>query len=236
MKVNLLPQVATTNWKRVFLILSGKAKANGEDFDKFNPHDPANFKLLKNYPMEQRVEMVRHFRKFLFVRHPVNRIDSALYDRLHYDPLVVDNFKQLIGTQIIARYRPKKFTSPKSLKEGHDVRFSELVQYLTDQSNPKRQENGHFAAISRLCYPCQLNYTYVGKYESLVNDARMILAQLNVSLPFIFPATTNVLSKTAERWTMDMRSLTPELRHALYREYRDDFRIFDYDPNDWKLL
>ena len=236
MKFKCLKQVATTNWKRVFLVLNGKAKPDLADLNNFNPHDMRQFKTLAEYSLEDRKRLLATFRKFLFVRHPFIRLDSAYYDRLRYDPTVVfdENFQQLIGTEIIRRYRNPNITSAKSLKEGHDVHFSELVQYLTDESNPVRMTNGHFAPISSLCFPCQVNYDFIGKYETLVDDARNILLQANVSLPFIFPPSTNRGSKTSERWSMDMRSLSPQLRQALLREYQQDFDLFDYDPNEWR--
>ena len=147
-----------------------------------------------------------------------------------------DNFKRLIGTYIIRKYRSKDDLTPESLREGHDVKFPELVQFLTDTTNPVRLANGHFAPITNLCYPCQVNYDYIGKYETLLEDARMILAQINVSLPFIFPPTTNKNSKTSERWLSNMRLLNEAQYQSLHREYKRDFELFDYDPLDWKNL
>jgi chondroitin 4-sulfotransferase 11 len=80
--------VATTNWKRVFLVLTGKARPDMKDLEKHNPHDKNNFRTLRDYSVKERIRLVSEYKKFLFVRHPFKRIVSAFYDRLHYDPRI----------------------------------------------------------------------------------------------------------------------------------------------------
>ena len=232
----LVLKVAATNWRRVFLVLTGQVAPDMNAIIKRDPRDMTQFKTLKSYTVEERFRIVKNYKKFLFVRHPYNRLDSVYYDRLRYDPTINDNFQKVIGTVIIKRYRPKELTSPESLILGHDVRFPELVQYLTDESNPVRMSNVHFTPITDLCFPCQMDYDYVGKYESLEDDAEMILKQVNVTLPFVFPPSSNEESKRSKHWVEDMQSLTKEQQNALFKEYRKDFELFDYDPESWKQL
>ena len=226
-------QIATTNWRRVFLVLTGQVAADMNEIIKRDPRDMSQFKTLRDYTPEQRVQMVNSFRKMLFVRHPFHRLNAIYYDRLRYDRTIADNFQKVIGTDIIRRYRPAKYTSADSLLFGHDVRFTELAEFLTDENNPLRMDNVHFRPISNLCSPCQMNYTFVGKFETITEDAVMMLKQVNVSLPFGFPRADHE-SRTTDRWGMDMRLLNNHLRQSLYREYRRDFELFDYDPEEWR--
>ena len=81
-----------------------------------------------------------------------------------------------------------------------------------------------------------MNYTFIGRVEDLPEDASMILKEAaNVTLPFRFPRPDKP-SKTAERLAMDMRLLSDDQRAALYREYQQDFQLFDYDKDDWRNL
>ena len=222
--------MATTNWKKVFLLLTGKAKSMSEIG---NPHDMTQFRKLRQYTREERKERISNYTKFLFVRHPHQRLISAYYDRLRYDPSERDdNFQKIIGTEIIRRYRPPNETSEDSLNLGHDVKFPEFVQFLTDHTNPERLTNIHFRPIADLCYPCQMNYTFIGKYENLIEDVDRILHQVNVSLPFAFPSN-NKHSRTSQRLVRDFRSISDDQRNALFREYRNDFHLFNYDPDEW---
>ena len=218
------------------LVMTGQVEANMNAIRQRDPRDMSQFKTLRKYTVEQRLQLVQNYTKFVFARHPYHRLDAVYYDRLRYDPKIVDNFQKVIGTDIIRRYRPAKYTQPKSLQLGHDVRFSELVQFLTDQTNADRLSNVHFAPVSDLCHPCLMNYTFIGRVEDLPEDASMILKEAaNVTLPFRFPRPDKP-SKTAERLAMDMRLLSDDQRAALYREYQQDFQLFDYDKDDWRNL
>jgi hypothetical protein len=55
----------------------------------------SQFKTLRDYTPEQRVQMVNSFRKMLFARHPFHRLNAIYYDRLRYDRTISDKYATL---------------------------------------------------------------------------------------------------------------------------------------------
>jgi hypothetical protein len=88
-------QIATTNWRRVFLVLTGQVAADMNEIIKRDPRDMTQFKTLRDYTPEQRVQMVNSFRKMLFARHPFHRLNAIYYDRLRYDRTISDKYATL---------------------------------------------------------------------------------------------------------------------------------------------
>lgn len=93
--------MASSNWRRIFLVLTGQVEPDAAAIAGQDPYDMRRFRTLRSYIPAERVRRVRTYAKFLFSRHPFDRIQSAFYDRLHYPDGVDDNFKALIGTEII---------------------------------------------------------------------------------------------------------------------------------------
>lgn len=75
------------------------------------------------------------------------------------------------------RYRPKR----SSLRYGNDVKFYEFVDFVTG-NNEKGTQNEHWRPITDLCHPCEINYTFISKYETLSEDALEILEHLDEKL------------------------------------------------------
>jgi len=84
-------QVASTNWKRVMLMLSGKVNVSRlEDLQSSDVHhDLQNQHLLRLSqlkPDDIRLRLKTYF-KFLFIRHPLERVVSAYENKFatpHY--------------------------------------------------------------------------------------------------------------------------------------------------------
>ena len=81
-----LPKVGCTNWKRTMLQLIhpdtyGKMKVE----DIKSPHGKKGedgYRYLSTYPKEQQIFMLQTFYKFMFVRHPLERLLSAYRDKV----------------------------------------------------------------------------------------------------------------------------------------------------------
>lgn len=212
----------------MFILLTGLLKSKSEDpfFFRVHAHNKTLFRHLADFSLEERKYRVTTYKKFLFTRNPFDRVISAYKDRF-LDPSNLD-LQQLLGTEIIRRYRPANQTSKESLIRGHDVTFVEFIRYLTDRDNPRRMSNVHWRPVYNLCYPCQLNYTFIGHYETLNEDAGRILSEIgapNLHFPEQQPHVSNASSLLASY----MRLLTRQQIQALYNEYERDFEIFGYD-------
>ncbi len=114
--------------------------------------------------------------KFMFVRHPLERLLSAyrskfqdLSDRTLY-------FRKQFG-RLVARFR--KIRLPGG--PVNDVTFPEFVRLVLDL---QRSKDRHWAPMASLCHPCQIQYDFIGRFEKLEEDSNQLLAQIGATLSF----------------------------------------------------
>lgn len=75
--------MACTNWKRVLMALMHKSNAsNVLDITASLAHGPTMFNKLVNYTTPEVERMLRNYTKFVFVRHPFERLLSAYRNKL----------------------------------------------------------------------------------------------------------------------------------------------------------
>ena len=109
----------------------------------------------------------KNFTKILFVREPVERFVSA------FRFITITNAEKLawVKADIVQRYR--KVNS--DIEKQPNVTFEEFVRYFLDGRRIKR----HTITIENLCRPCQVNYDYIGKYESFTKDLANLLVRFS---------------------------------------------------------
>ena len=74
-------------------------------------------------------------------------------------------------------------------------------------------------------------YQYIGKLETLTEDAEFILRQVGAPPSLHFPPVTP--STTAALADAYFDALTPAMQQDLLSVYEDDFRIFGYSYRDF---
>lgn len=113
------------------------------------------------------------------------------------------------------------------METGANVTFREFVSYiLADDST---NGNEHWEPIYNLCHPCSLNYNFIGRYETLVEDACALLDM--VGAPRInFPYTRS--SNTASKIKTYFQQLSMGDIQDLYKKYEYDFKLFGYTLED----
>ena len=103
------------------------------------------------------------YTKILFVREPVERLVSAF----RYTTMKnLSRFASMIE-EISRLYHTKNATA--SMK-AH-VTFEEFIKYVVEE----RQLKKLWCTIENLCQPCQINYDYIGKYETFTEDLANII-------------------------------------------------------------
>ena len=86
--------------------------------------------------------------------------------------------------------------------------------------------------MSEACLPCRINYTLVGHYETLAEDAAHVLRALNVSETVQFPEVRQAKLRERETRTRRLFAKIPPADVDRLRElYRKDFELFGYDPH-----
>ena len=226
-----LSQVACTNWKRIMMILTGSAgmqKKNPLDIQASDSHMRTGFKTLDQFSDSEIETRVQNYFKFMFVRHPFERLLSAYKNKFSERYSVY--FQKKFGRKIIRRYRPE--AKAESLVYGNDVTFREFVTYVLDPRTHVEGLNEHWRQFYKLCHPCHLNYDVIGKYETLYPDASLVLDSAGVSdrvsFPTYPPTTGKKRPKTID-YLRDFFATIPatELRD-LKATYGLDFEFFGY--------
>ncbi|KAJ8389669.1 hypothetical protein AAFF_G00115450 [Aldrovandia affinis] len=244
-----VPKVACTNWKRIMIVLSESLNGvNGVPY-----HDPLAIptehihnsslhltfnKFWKRYGKFSRHLMkikLKKYTKFLFVRDPFVRLISAYRNKFEQ---VNEEFYRAFAVVMLKRYG--NYSNPPSsvidaFSAGIRPSFSNFIQYLLDHETEKEMPfNEHWRQVYRLCHPCQINYDFIGKLETLDEDAEHLLRVLRVDNIVQFPPSYR--NKTASSWEQDWFANIPyESRKKLYKLYEADFKLFGYSKPD-KLL
>ncbi|XP_018410947.1 PREDICTED: carbohydrate sulfotransferase 12 [Nanorana parkeri] len=244
-----VPKVACTNWKRVMIVLSESLLDKKgvpyqdplliprEDVHNSSSHLTFN-KFWRRYGKFSRHMMkikLKKYTKFIFVRDPFVRLISAFRSKFELEN---EDFYRSFAIPILTRFSNRS-SVPTSAGEafslGTKPSFSQFIQYLLDARTEEQQPfNEHWRQIYRLCHPCQINYDFIGKLETLDEDAPQLLRQLNIDSLFQFPPSYR--NRTASSWEEDWFSKIPlEWRQKLYKLYEPDFVLFGY-PKPENLL
>ncbi|TRY81515.1 hypothetical protein DNTS_009922 [Danionella cerebrum] len=237
-----VPKVACTNWKRVMIVLSQSLKAPSGALYKdpldipldlihnFTLHTTIK-KLAEEYGHHSRAllnQKLKNYTKFLFVRDPFVRLISGFRDKfLASNGYYFDTY----GKKMLQRYaNVSDISSTFEEGSGASIRltFNHFVKYLLDPEIQRRQYDDHWELVHRICHPCQIDYDFIGKLETLEEDAEHLLKILGLDKSFRFPPAydNSTGADWLEKWFADI-SLAE--RRELYRVYEADFKLFGYD-------
>lgn len=243
-----VPKVACTNWKRVMIVLSQSLSDQGTpyrdplDIPREYVHNSSTHltfnKFWRRYGKFSRHLMkikLKKYTKFLFVRDPFVRLISAFRSKFELEN---EEFYQKFAVPMLKRY--SNHTSlPASVSEafsaGLRLSFANFIQYLLDPHTEQLAPfNEHWRQVHRLCHPCQIDYDFVGKLETLDQDAAQLLRLLKVDKLLQFPPSYR--NRTASSWEEGWFAKIPlAWRQQLYKLYEADFVLFGY-PKPENLL
>ena len=226
--------MASTNLKRLMLILSGAIETdNLSSIPRLTVHEENPMLTLVAFNLTDVIvqnQSASNLTRFIFVRHPFERLVSAYRDKLAGDNLF---YQKTFGREIIQKYRqnPSGF----SLENGHDVTFPEFVRFIVDQwKDGRKMLDVHWRPIVDLCLPCAMRYDFIGKFETLNRDVEYLLQKINRDdLNRLFTLSNEENSNktsTLSLWKQYMNQLSHQQLSQLNGMYGDDFKIFGYPP------
>ncbi|XP_048577505.1 carbohydrate sulfotransferase 14 [Nematostella vectensis] len=215
-----IPKVACSNWKRVLMVLDGRAS----DTDSIS-HDQAHnsgVSRLANYTDEQIQFRLKYYYKFMFVRDPLDRLVSAYNDKIQGG----DPYWQLFQFQdILPLFRTKQ-----QLVHGNNTAtFVEFFLYLQTM-NPITMDE-HFMPQHLLCQPCVVKYNFIGTFENLREETKEVLIRMNLDSKVKFPHKQRTYIEHAQNSPSATELLTQipqSLIQALVNRYSDDYELFSY--------
>ncbi|XP_062574292.1 carbohydrate sulfotransferase 13-like [Saccostrea cucullata] len=113
--------------------------------------------------------------KFMFVREPFGRALSGYVDKL-FAPNPV--YWKITGRHVVRMVRGSN-ASELSLKCGHDITFPEFMKYLIISQKSLQFRDRHFFPMHEHCFPCNINYDFIGKMETFREDVTFLLDSFN---------------------------------------------------------
>ena len=173
----------------------------------------------------QALKRLRRYNKVIFTRNPLDRLLSAwkdkLYDTNHF-------YAERVGSQIIAQYRPN--ATDQEIQRGTPVMLGEFLQYIDEFPMPTRFFDPHWKPIHENCFPCAINYTYVGKLETLIDDVGYVARKATglESVPPIMASRAPMPLEQDMRY-QELRKLPRQLVERVLAKYKIDYEMFGYD-------
>ena len=164
---------------------------------------------------------------FTFVRHPFERLVSAYKDKVVHKHILAEPFKH--------RY-------DKWYKKDHT--FPSFVNLVLKEYNRSKMDR-HWKPFYRRCRFCEVPYEVIGKMETFNEDIKYIIikSKLESVLPpeeiyQIIENSEPPMAKTErEKESLNYFSqLKRTVIQKLYKIYRMDFKMFDYDANKYLNL
>lgn len=212
-----VPKTGASQWKRALInILANRTVQS--DPDTISLFDDDIFTFLNKYEPRKRQAMLKSYAAFFFVREPFERLLSAFRDK--FETYTTSLYSQL-GREIVGKLRK----SSESKNSNKLPSFDEFTEYLsTLPDNP--QWDMHWRPIHQVCYPCAIDYDYVGHFETVKEDADYILQQLKLDKMAEFPSFSG--SKTSKRLTKYYSQIPRKRIEKLIEIYRPDFDMFNY--------
>ncbi|KAK2908636.1 hypothetical protein Q8A67_004473 [Cirrhinus molitorella] len=146
------------------------------------------WKLFGRFSRPLMHHKLKNYTKFLFVRDPFVRLISAFRNKF---ALPNEDFYRQFGSVILQRYanisKPPD-SAQEAFTAGIRLSFTHFIKYLLNpQTEQKKPFNEHWQQMYRLCHPCQIEYDFVGKLETLEEDTEHLLKILGMENQIRFP-------------------------------------------------
>ena len=222
-----VPKVACTNLKRVFLFLTGRINVSSPlNLTKKSVHGAHVHTLLSSFSSKEREYRLKNYTKVVFVREPLIRLLSAF--RSKFINTTIDyHFHKKFGRNIAQMFRQN--SSQSSFVYENDVTFSEFVQFLIKFNMSSETWNQHWTPVYELCNPCHVQYDFIGKFESIATDTRLLLKEMAVEdqIPS-FPERENSNKRSEETIESYYSTLQAKQLVALIKLYDNDYKLFGY--------
>ena len=163
--------------------------------------------------------------KILFVTHPFDRLLAIYQDRFSN---LIENRRSQFWNKL--RRKILRLTHPSGSEEelaSREVTFDEYIQYLVF----KQEHNIHWSATYELCHPCDIEYDYIVKFETVRTDIKYIMKALYGSDEFLNSVVGgSQLTKRNDLPKLQSYYKQPTLNSLLYLYdiYSLDFYMYNY--------
>ena len=108
-----------------------------------------------------------------------------------------------------------------------------FFRWITDPRTKRTADNEHWAEYTTLCSLCDIEYNFIGKFETLPEDISFVLRKLyHKEEDYWFPTVNN--ARSAANLTEKCYSqIDSKLIHTVRESFKSDFRLMNYTINDY---
>ncbi|XP_022095997.1 carbohydrate sulfotransferase 11-like [Acanthaster planci] len=240
-----IPKVSSTTILRMLLNVTGHLNPNKHNVQ---PHQLGlrKFTSLDYYDLGEAQQILATYKKFLFVRNPLERLLSAYRNKIetNVDP-AFKTLRNFIGsvnghTKLVPKIAKTKLrlrTSGTVVQKSH-VTLSQFASFVLAEkkSTLKRARLSlykHWCPMYEICQPCLVDYDWIGHFDSLQTDIRSILmALVGENRTFYVPRhdpkhVTNSADENTQRQLF--ATLSSSNIKALIKYYEIDSDLFGFD-------
>jgi hypothetical protein len=216
-----VPKVACTNWKCIFRYIEGY----NDYLDSSLAHDRKNSGLtyLSNVSQATSILGYSEVSKYTFVRNPYSRVLSAYRNK-------VESFNDKNSGMHSQDFWLKVYNMIKSetapVRKDTSVSFSDFLWWLENSKHPFAA-NEHWCSQSSILHPNEVEYDFIGKFETIDQDAKWLLNKIECDLDF--PTQKQVNFPGTNSSVLIDKYYDKNLYSAVNKIYTDDFENFNYE-------
>ena len=205
--------------------------------------------IINNYSIkmklnegEQNPKFLGSLFKFIFVRHPFERLVSAYFDKFvrKRDPNFIRSFiYHETPPDLLIKASINKYLFKKSTYSNFRITFEKFVRFVIHEIKNKLVSYGtfHWMPFTDFCGVCRVRFDFVGHLETLETDVDRlgrIFPEL-AGLKNVFRAKMNSVAGRGRKTSLSAFSKLPKaLIKELYEVYRSDFIFGGYPyPQDY---
>lgn len=165
--------------------------------------------------------------RFGFVRNPYDRMLSAYKDKI----LAPQTSPDKKGYVAVACRIKAKMSGGDPLRINLDktpVTFSEFVKYVSKE-RPYDMDRHWLHQYLTMWHP-YCDFDFIGKFENFADDLKTVLSEIG--------APARMIESASQRSNASFRSsdkyYDEKLAKIVYRTFKKDFEIYQYDKDSWR--
>lgn len=212
-----IPKVASTSWRRLLLT------ATKNDASEPVVHSKQVFPKLSSFPLQDARRILKTYTTFFFVRNPYARVLSAYKDKL------LRGRDTNIRGQLQRWYEQHDPQEVKNMNLSDHFTFKQFVKHYIESD----VKNPHWEDMMELCYPCEIDYDFIGHLETLKDDSDYLVDLLNIPDGVVFPNEVRPQTNSSQGDTLQM--FYSQLANGQYKDLSfsqglaRDALLFGYD-------
>ncbi|XP_071949942.1 carbohydrate sulfotransferase 11-like [Antedon mediterranea] len=220
------PKAGTDSWCKLFLVLSGyKSYTEVLKMNVMNvsaawkKHVP---KLSQFTPAKQRY-ILSNYTKIMIVRNPLTRLLSAFNDKAVAKNKSDYNlsFQRQLSKQILQDFRTGNVSGQ------YDPTFNEFIRMIVSTESIN---NIHWRNMHQICFPCDIKYDIIGRFEHIEDDSNYILRLVGSDIRFPKSTGTHFTNSSHRAKIKQGYAKIPRSdMKSIYRKYKLDFLLFGYE-------